>query len=75
MGTNLSGMDEAEFHPFLELGFTHGHKLAGTLDVHVSRDVVELLELTAASVANGAEQEVIGYFQTEHWIIRGGRSG
>jgi hypothetical protein len=68
---DFARVDESELHPFLELRFTDGQKLARALQIEVAGEFMDPTELIPHRITHGANQNVIGNFKTEHTAVAG----
>jgi hypothetical protein len=68
MAADFARVDVAEFHPLFELRFTHAQKFARALHVHVPGEFIYALELKCNGVSHSADQNFVGYVETEHHL-------
>jgi hypothetical protein len=59
-------MDETKAHPLLELRFAYRQEFARTLQVNVTREIVDSGKLTFYGISHGAHQHVIWNFEAQH---------
>ena len=69
MAADLAGMNIPELHPLLELRLTHGQEFARALQVHVASEIIDARELMLDRIADGANQDLVGYLEVEHTFI------
>jgi hypothetical protein len=69
--TDFARVDVSELHPFLELRFADGQKLARALQIEVAGEFMDPTELIPHRITHGADQNVIGNFEAEHAAVAG----
>jgi hypothetical protein len=59
MRADFARVDEAVFHPLLELRLTNRKKFARTLEIHIAGEIVHALELKRDGISHGANKHLI----------------